>query len=1063
MAFSTLCVQCDPVDGDGLPAGTSWGGWVVLTVSKITASVAAGYADYLQGKAQGSELGDYYLKDGERVEAAGRWVSGATAVGADPASPVAGEALRALMAVQRPDTGGALRRAGGNGVAVAAIDATFSAPKSVSAAWALASPGLRAQMERAQELAVDRAVAYSLEQVAMVRERVDGQTVIHCRAADVIATSWRHTTARAVEGRPPDPQLHSHVLIHAAVRRDRVVVAVDSRKWFVHRRELGAAYRTELACELSRLGFEIRRGTGRDGRYFELEGVPQALIDQWSGRHHQVQEAIKRRLEERRTELQAAVDAGGLRALSARERATIRGGVARLSAAEDRFAAWSTRASKSITTNSDLDGQWAKAVRSLGFGDLEVQHLRAAPRRWTPADLGVLLERLTEFDATFDKREARAVALEASTGIPITDALGALERLGESGELCELADGRQTTRVHRGVERQTVLLAEQLAATRTSPLPVDAVDRQTSALDAQLAAGGARLATEQWEAIDLACSDRRLVTIVGQAGSGKSTALIAIARAHQTQGQRIIVTSTGALAAQRLANELAAAGVHARSYSTVALDAAISAGRLDLGPEVTLIHDEAALASTREQHRLLTEVLESRARLIAVGDPRQSHPVGASGLWPMLEQTAIDHDAHVQLTHNVRARDHEDRRDQALFRAGEHQQALRGYHSRRRVTFAVDQRHAEDRALEAAHADQQDGKRVLVVAQTSNEHLDELNARAQAIRHQHHELGDHSLRVTGRPYRLHAGDQVQIRRSINHPESGQLRNGTTGQVTDIAPGRELLKLRTVDGRELILDRDQVDRADVRLSYVQHPFPAQGQTTDTTHLIVSEHATREGCYVALTRARHRTRIHASRQLLDPEDEQERLPALAAHMGRSEPDVPSISTPLAHETEILNTHARELEPDAPALDRNRLDRSPARDTETLDHDRNAIRDRPRAIEPRHLTAVLGPRPDATNPGHAAWQHAADAIGQYRTSHNIPADEQLLLGPEPAAGAFQQRHDRRQAADIVLHSLNKLDPPGFQRDPLARPAIDAHVADPTELARDPRAGDRTNGWEM
>ena len=51
---------------------------------------------------------------------------------------------------------------------------------------------------------------------------------------------------------------------------------------------------------------------------------------------------------------------------------------------------------------------------------------------------------------------------------------------------------------------------------------------------------------------------------------------------------------------------------------------------------------------------------------------------------------------------------------------------------------------AEDAALDAAHADQRDGRRTLVIAQTSNDHLDELNARAQAIRHQAGQLGSDS-------------------------------------------------------------------------------------------------------------------------------------------------------------------------------------------------------------------------------------------------------------------------------------------------------------------------------
>lgn len=52
-----------------------------------------------------------------------------------------------------------------------------------------------------------------------------------------------------------------------------------------------------------------------------------------------------------------------------------------------------------------------------------------------------------------------------------------------------------------------------------------------------------------------------------------------------------------------------------------------------------MIHDEVALASTREQ-QLLETVRENWAQLIIVGDPQQSKPVGAAGLWPRLERQA---------------------------------------------------------------------------------------------------------------------------------------------------------------------------------------------------------------------------------------------------------------------------------------------------------------------------------------------------------------------------------------------------------------------------------------
>jgi conjugative relaxase-like TrwC/TraI family protein len=873
----------------------------MLTVAKITQGSAGGYAEYLEGKARAGELGDYYLKDGERVEAPGRWITGAAVVGCNPVATVTGGQLRTLMAVRRPDNGGELRGVGGTGEAVAALDATFSTPKSVSAAWAVADGRLRERIERAHECAIDRALDYSLRHVAMIRQRIDGATVIHAKPKEVIATSWRHTTARAVDGRAPDPQLHSHVLLHAAVRRDDRIVAIDSRSWLVHQREVGAAYRTELACELHELGFEIQRCSGRGGRYFEIAGIPDALVDQWSSRHHQVQAAIRARLADQETALEAIVAVGGSDARGAAQRLALLRRYGQLAPAEERFISATTRAAKTRRTVRELDAHWRNTAARHRLDRIAFGSVRAPRSPLRGAARNEVLDGLTEFDATFHAREARAVALERSAGVPIAAALEALRDLRAADEIIILADGTGTTRQHRSRETTTVALAARLAATPVAALDPSVVAKECERLDHELQERGAKLSDEQRRAIELGCGTRAVAMIEGQAGTGKSTTLIGIARAHQAYGRELIVTSTAAVAAERLARELAAAGVTTSAYSTAALAHAVANARVSPKPCTTIIHDEAALASTREQHELLALVEASGARLIEVGDPRQNQPVGAGGLWCHLETASRHAGARVELTRNQRALDPADRRDQTRFRAGQHELAVRGYAARDRIHLGCDQDRAENAALAAADYDRRAGKTTIVIAQTSNEHVDELNARAQAMRIEHGEVGRDSIAVPRRPYRLHAGDQVQIRRTIHHAVDGQLRNGTTAEIESINPDARVILLRTGNKHQVALAGEQAARADLRLAYVQHPFPAQGQTTDTTHLIVSEHATREGSYVALTRARHQTHLYAAQDRTSA-DTQDRLQALADHLSRTDPDLPSIDTPVSHEHHI-----------------------------------------------------------------------------------------------------------------------------------------------------------------
>jgi conjugative relaxase-like TrwC/TraI family protein len=879
----------------------AWDGWCqVLILAKITGSSAGGYAEYLEGKVQASALGDYYLKDGERIEAPGRWAGGAKHFGLDQTAAVTGEQLRTLMAVQRPDNGEQLRRTGGSGEAVAAIDATFSAPKSVSAAWAIAGPELRQTIEVAHELAVDRALRYATQQVPMLRRRVTQTKVLHEKATGLVATSWRHTTARAVANQVPDPQLHSHVLLHAAVRRDGRLVAIDSRSLLVHQREVGAAYRTELAHDLQALGFTIQRGTGRGSRYFELDAIPRGLLDRWSSRHHQVQAAIQDRLTDQQRALETRITAGGPDAQQAIVELEQLRETGRLSPKQERLMGTVTRTAKQPVTVADLDSDWQRTALQHRVSRERLEVLRLTPKtRLETARPDDVLVALTEFDSTFAAREARAAALEQSAGTPIAAALEQLQALRSSGEILLLADGTGTTKDHRGYERAVVAITHRLANTQVARIPEDATALETKRLDGDLAQIGGHLSDEQRTAIQLACGEHPLVVIEGHAGTGKSTTLTGIARAHQDSGRQIIVTSTAALAAERLATELQEHGVECSAYSTAGLHAAINHGRVELDQDTTVIHDEAALASTREQLRLLRAVETSGARLIAVGDPQQNQPVGAGGLWEQIENTSRDAGAHVELTVNQRAQHPADRHAQTLFRKGEIELALRTYAARDRLHTGDDQQRVEDQALEAAHQDRADGKTTIVIAQTSNEHLDELNARAQAIRKQAGQLSKDGLDIPGRPYQLHAGDEVQVRHTITHPEHGPLHNGTAATVTDVDPGSGELVLRLADGNELTLDEEQIEQADLRLAYVQHPFPAQGHTTDTTHVIVGGQATREGTYVAITRAREHTHIYAEQPEQDGPGQIDRLQELADRVSRTEPEMPSISTPLAHE--------------------------------------------------------------------------------------------------------------------------------------------------------------------
>ena len=191
------------------------------------------------------------------------------------------------------------------------------------------------------------------EHVPVVRRRYGGE-VVEEPAKDLIAVEYRHTTARGVSGASaPDPQLHSHVVITSAIRDDDRIVAVASRPVFRAAGEVGAFYRSALAEELAQEGYRIDQGTGQDGKYFEIAGVPEELREAFSGRSREVARAADRF----RARYGRAPERGELRNL-----------------------ALENRRAKQLTTRSDLENAWRETASQYDFGPDEALRLLAGDR-----------------------------------------------------------------------------------------------------------------------------------------------------------------------------------------------------------------------------------------------------------------------------------------------------------------------------------------------------------------------------------------------------------------------------------------------------------------------------------------------------------------------------------------------------------------------------------------------------------------------------------------------------------------------------------------------------------
>lgn len=264
-----------------------------VTTLKASADRVGTHVDYYAGLAEdrgrpdrrSKGPADYYL---DPDEPAGRWWgAGRRALGIDGA--VAGEGLRVLLQARHPVTGQKLGRGFGD-TSARGFDATFSAPKSVSALWALTpDPWIRAEVLAAHDSAVDAALGWFEQHGSVTRRGTNGIHQVDTQG--VTAALFRQHTSRTV-----DPQLHTHAIISSKVQDlTGTWFALDARFLKYQQRTIGWIYDAALRTELTaRLGVSWEP---TDGGQADLACVPEAIRDTLSKRSVQVQAKLAELIE----------------------------------------------------------------------------------------------------------------------------------------------------------------------------------------------------------------------------------------------------------------------------------------------------------------------------------------------------------------------------------------------------------------------------------------------------------------------------------------------------------------------------------------------------------------------------------------------------------------------------------------------------------------------------------------------------------------------------------------------------------------------------------------------
>ena len=801
-----------------------------------------------------SGLDEYYTGAGE---APGVWVgNGVESLGlvgeVEPAD------LRAVLAGLAPGTAltpnGTTLRA--HPRRVPGFDLTFSVPKSVSVAYALADRRVQHLIVTACEAALSETLGWLEREACFVRRGTNkaenrdtwGEAWGTPRmvARGFVGAAYRHRTSRA-----GDPHLHWHVLVaNLAQGIDGRWSALDGRAIYDTARTGGAVFQAAMRRELT-AALGVEWGPVHEDAA-EIAGIPHTVLREFSRRHEQIAEWL-----EDAGEAGPAAAAVAQRATRARKQVP-----ADFSAVE---ADWQTRAEAAGWGPVQLEQLLASAIPAAVRGGFVVEDeswrhgVRSVMTRLVGFEewLDWLLDhRVKVHDGTFTRHDlTRAVtsALPASTSTEVAEAtvqraLGspAVVPLGDhspqlmvgSPDCRVITDDRVRTYTARSLLALEERLVEQLARGVNAGVGVLEHDRVEAAIAAST------LGDDQAAAVrSLTSSGDRISVLVGRAGTGKTHTLGIIRTLYEHAGFTVVGLASSARAARELE---AGAGIDSTTLARHLVE------HRNIDADTVVVVDEAGMAAVRDLARVVDQVTRVGAKLILVGDHHQLPEVAAGGGF----RAALDvlDDRIAELTVN--------RRQQAVWeqaaldqlRHGDVAAAFAAYQAQGRVVLDDDRRALRQRAITDWNTLRTDGVTLMLAGTRAEAH--QLNLLARRTLADTGELNlERAVTIGGRSYA--PGEHVILRRNHRgqHLAEGTefaVDNGMRGHFTHIDAAGAHVTL--TSGEEIVLDRGYLAAGWLDYGYASTVHTAQGVTCDHVVVVGPAGLYREAVYVAMSHAR-----------------------------------------------------------------------------------------------------------------------------------------------------------------------------------------------------------------
>lgn len=767
----------------------------MLSHHKMKAGSAGSAAAYYE------RLGreDYYEKGGEPP---GEWYgSGAAGMGLT-GQLEAGQLGLSLLGCH-PETGEQLVK-DKEGKHAPGYDLVFTPPKSVSALWAVAPPGLRREIQAAHDEFVREALGYLEQHAFSTRYCKAGRERVPLSASGgMIAALYQHSTSRAA-----DPNIHTHAIIANMTPEGR---GIDyNTQWNMAG---GMYYATKFSNWFKEHGFQIEQV----GKEFEIVGVPEELREHWSKRREDI--------------VGYAQETG------------------RTTPGQMRVAALETRENKGEINRQELFAGWEHEGRKFGFGHDQIEVIKYEEPPYIPEPMSdSVLSALTEMNSTFIEAQLHAECFRQAQGVLTIDEAKALIDEARS-QACALEHGRFTTKETLAMEGAMVARARRMKDAGGFEVRQENIDQ---------AADRFTLTPEQRQAIQHIMEPGGLALVRGWAGTGKSHMLKGAKEAWESDGYKVI---GGALQGKTAKDLETGSGIESGTLHALQhkIDHAKECGEPSpLDSKTVLVIDEAGMVGNRQLASLLKEAERAGAKVVLVGDEKQIQAVEAGGAFKGLAERL----GAAEMSDVLRQRNQIDKDIAKDLREGRSADALSKLDGLGRLHVQEKMSGVRAEMAAAWREDVRHGKSSLMIVR-NNDEARELN---QAARNMLIEDGrvsrDGAAFQTERGEReFAAGDTVVF---LQNDKMLGVQNGDRGQIIEAEPGQIAVEVDDpkAEGGKRVVSVDHQAYQKVDHGYAITGHKSQGQTVDRAHVLAGDTTGKEWGYVAGTRQREETHFYTT---------------------------------------------------------------------------------------------------------------------------------------------------------------------------------------------------------